>query len=78
MGKLTLVADPMLAAQFTRSGLIDEYALYYVPVVLGRWQADVHRCRGATGNGPDRKPQICLRHYIPALCPSGRAAIDLR
>ena len=29
------VAGPTLAAQFMRAGLIDEYALYAVPVVLG-------------------------------------------
>lgn len=29
------VAGPTLAAQFIKAGLVDEYALYYVPVVLG-------------------------------------------
>jgi dihydrofolate reductase len=29
------VAGPTLAAQFIKAGLVDEYGLYYVPVVLG-------------------------------------------
>jgi dihydrofolate reductase len=29
------VSGPTLAAQFIKAGLVDEYALYYVPVVLG-------------------------------------------
>jgi dihydrofolate reductase len=29
------VSGPTLAAQFIKAGLIDEYALYYVPVVMG-------------------------------------------
>lgn len=29
------VFGPTLAAQFIKAGLVDEYALYYVPVVLG-------------------------------------------
>ena len=29
------VAGPTLAAQFIKAGLVDEYALYHIPVVLG-------------------------------------------
>lgn len=29
------VAGPTLAAQFIKAGLVDEYALYFVPVVIG-------------------------------------------